>query len=103
MTLTSLIAKTLKLHYYGNEAESALVSSTDRYAVLWAKGVNSTTLANYLGSAASQLGVTLPTTMLAQFAGMVPLFGVVGEGIFNDPTPDLAVQINLATGELTKQ
>ena len=103
MTLTSLIAKTLKVHYYGNEAESALVSSTDRYAVLWAKGVNSTTLANYLGSAASQLGVTLPTTMLAQFAGMVPLFGVVGEGIFNDPTPDLAVQINLATGELTKQ
>ena len=103
MTLTSLIAKTLKVHYYGDETDSTLVSTSDRYAVLWAKGVNSTTLANYLGAAASQLGVTLPASMLAQFAGMVPLFGVVGEGIFNDPTPDLNVQINLATGELTKQ
>lgn len=50
MTLTSLIAKTLKVHYYGDETDSTLVSTSDRYAVLWAKGVNSTTLANYLGS-----------------------------------------------------
>lgn len=99
-TLTTLIAKVLKAHYQGDEASNPAISAADRYAILWAKGVDSQQLAALLALQVAAMKLTLPPTVLPQFAALVTGFGLVGDGILHDPTPDLAVQIDLKTGVL---
>ena len=99
-TLTTLIAKVLKAHYQGNEASNPAISAADRYAIAWAKGVDSSQLATLLALQVAAMKLELPATVLPQFAGLVTGFGLVGEGILNDPTADLNVQIDLKSGAI---
>ena len=50
-----------------------------------------------------QLQGQVPDSVLAQFSQMVPLIGLVGYGVVNDPTPDRNVRIDLTTGTLQAQ
>ena len=104
-TLTTLISTLLKAHYAGDEGSNPALGASQRFAIGWLTQVNATQLQALMTAqlTAMQLQGQVPDSVLAQFSQMVPLIGLVGYGVVNDPTPDRNVRIDLTTGTLQAQ
>ena len=102
MTLTTLIASLLKAHYAGDEGSNPALGASQRFAIGWLTQVKASQLQALLTAqvTALQLQDQVPASVLAQISQMVPLVGLVGYGMVNDPTPDRNVHIDLTSGKL---
>ena len=93
----------------GGETASGLgnpaLGASQRFAIGWLTQVNASQLQALMTAqlTAMQLQGQVPDSVLAQFSQMVPLIGLVGYGVVNDPTPDRNVRIDLTTGTLQAQ
>lgn len=103
MTMTQLIAATLKAHYAGDESLNQAFGHSERYAIGWLSSVNPLSLLSLMEGALAAQAVEVPTAMIQPFCTMVPLMGRVSLGIISDVTPDLNVEIDLTSGAITAQ